>query len=178
MGRKKINKILGYALVTSMLVGTESDKVHSDTNGGTAKNTKVFPFEELRDGIYEVINITSYVEDGNLIGEKMARNAIGEKTRLKIENEKIFMTVYFNNSSYGFMSNIEVSYEEENLDVEENEENKSITFEVKSPDIKVKISLLISLMGRSVELFLFNDMNTATLVEDIANVNNFKVIST
>ena len=70
MGRKKINKILGYALVTSMLVGTESDKVHSDTNGGTAKNTKVFPFEELRDGIYEVINITSYVEEGNLIGEK------------------------------------------------------------------------------------------------------------
>ena len=176
MGRKKINKILGYALVTSMLVGTESDKEHSDNNSAI-KNTKVFPFEELRDGVYEVSNITSYVEEGNPIGEKMVRNAIREKTRLKIENEKIFMTVYFNNSSYGFMSNIEVSYEEEKLDVEENEDSKSINFEVKSPDIKVKISLLISLMGRSVELFLVNDMNTATLVGDITNVNNAEEIS-
>lgn len=172
MGIKKINKILGYALVTSMLVGTESDEKYPNTNIRGIKNIKVFPSEELMDGVYEVINITSYVEEGNPIGEKMARNAIEEKTRLKIENEKIFMTVYFNNSSYGFMSNIEVSYEEENLDVEENEESKSITFEVKSPDIKVKISLLISLMGRKVELFLVNDMNTATLIEDISTVNN------
>lgn len=175
LGRKKINKILGYALVTSMLVGVGADTVYAATNINS--RTAIVRSEGLRDGVYEVSNITSYVEEGNPIGEKMARNAIREKTRLKIENEKIFMTVYFNNSSYGFMSNIEVSYEEENLDVEENEDIKSITFEVKSPDIKVKISLLISLMGRSVELFLVNDMNTATLVGDITNVNNAEEIS-
>ena len=41
----------------------------------------------------------------------------------------------------------------------------------------MKISLLISLMVRSVELFLVNDMNTATLVGDITNVNNAEEIS-
>ncbi len=30
LGRKKINKILGYALVTSMLVGVGTDTVYAD----------------------------------------------------------------------------------------------------------------------------------------------------
>lgn len=172
MGRKKINKILGYAIVTSMLVGTDSNEKYSSTNIRRTNNSKVFPSEKLMDGLYEVKNITSYIEEGNPIGDKMSRNAIKEKTILKVENDKIFMTVYFNNSSYRFMNNIKVSCNGENLDVEENKESKSITFEVKSPYIKLKISLLISLMGRMVELFLFNNMNTATLVGDMENVND------
>ena len=44
--------------------------------------------EGLRDGIYEANNVTSYVEEGNSTGENMARNAIKEKTKFKIENGK------------------------------------------------------------------------------------------
>lgn len=175
MGRKKINKILGYALVTSMLVGVGADTVYAATNinGGSA----IVRSEGLRDGIYEANNVTSYVEEGNSTGENMARNAIKEKTKFKIENGKTLMTVYFNSSLYGFMNNIEVRAGGEDLKIEENKDDKSITFEVPSPDTKVKIGLFITMMGRKVELFLVNDMNTVNLLDEAPTINNAKDIS-
>ncbi len=175
MGRKKINKILGYALVTSMLVGVGADTVYAATsvNSGTA----IVRSEGLRDGIYEANNVTSYVEEGNSTGENMARNAVREKTKFRIEDGKTLMTVYFNSSLYGFMNNIEVSAGGEPLKIEENKDDKSITFEVPSPDTKVKIGLFITMMGRKVELFLVNDMNTVTLLDEAPTINNAKDIS-
>ncbi len=175
MGRKKINKILGYALVTSMLVGVGADTVYAATNINSG--SAIVRSEGLRDGIYEANNVTSYVEEGNSTGENMARNAIKEKTKFKIENGKTLMTVYFNSSLYGFMNNIEVSTGGETLKVEENKDDKSITFEVPSPDTKVKIGLFITMMGRKVELFLVNDMNTVTLLDEAPTINNAKDIS-
>ncbi|GAA0120368.1 NEAT domain-containing protein [Clostridium perfringens] len=175
MGRKKINKILGYALVTSMLVGVGADTVYAATNINSG--TAIVRSEGLRDGIYEANNVTSYVEEGNSTGENMARNAVKEKTKFKIENGKTLMTVYFNSSLYGFMNNIEVSTGGEALKVEENKDDKSITFEVPSPDTKVKIGLFITMMGRKVELFLVNDMNTVNLLDEAPTINNAKDIS-
>ncbi|EOU1741415.1 NEAT domain-containing protein [Clostridium perfringens] len=175
MGRKKINKILGYALVTSMLVGVGADTVYAATNINSG--TAIVRSEGLRDGIYEANNVTSYVEEGNSTGENMARNAVGEKTKFRIEDGKTLMTVYFNSSLYGFMNNIEVSAGGEALKIEENKDDKSITFEVPSPDTKVKIGLFITMMGRKVELFLVNDMNTVDLLDEAPTINNAKDIS-
>lgn len=175
MGRKKINKILGYALVTSMLVGVGADTVYAATNINSGST--IVRSEGLRDGIYEANNVTSYVEEGNSTGENMARNAIKEKTKFKIENGKTLMTVYFNSSLYGFMNNIEVRAGGEDLKIEENKDDKSITFEVPSPDTKVKIGLFITMMGRKVELFLVNDMNTVNLLDEAPTINNAKDIS-
>ncbi|EJT5917127.1 NEAT domain-containing protein [Clostridium perfringens] len=175
MGRKKINKILGYALVTSMLVGVGADTVYAATNINSG--SAIVRSEGLRDGIYEANNVTSYVEEGNSTGENMARNAIKEKTKFKIENGKTLMTVYFNSSLYGFMNNIEVRAGGEALKIEENKDDKSITFEVPSPDTKVKIGLFITMMGRKVELFLVNDMNTVNLLDEAPTINNAKDIS-
>jgi len=175
LGRKKINKILGYALVTSMLVGVGADTVYAATNINSG--TAIVRSEGLRDGIYEANNVTSYVEEGNSTGENMARNAVKEKTKFKIENGKTLMTVYFNSSLYGFMNNIEVSAGGEALKIEENKDDKSITFEVPSPDTKVKIGLFITMMGRKVELFLVNDMNTVNLLDEAPTINNAKDIS-
>ena len=175
MGRKKINKILGYALVTSMLVGVGADTVYAATNINIG--TAIVRSEGLRDGIYEANNVTSYVEEGNSTGENMARNAIKEKTKFRIEDGKTLMTVYFNSSLYGFMNNIEVSAGGEALKIEENKDDKSITFEVPSPDTKVKIGLFITMMGRKVELFLVNDMNTVNLLDEAPTINNAKDIS-
>lgn len=175
MGRKKINKILGYALVTSMLVGVGADTVYAATNINSG--TAIVRSEGLRDGIYEANNATSYVEEGNSTGENMARNAVGEKTKFRIEDGKTLMTVYFNSSLYGFMNNIEVSAGGEALKIEENKDDKSITFEVPSPDTKVKIGLFITMMGRKVELFLVNDMNTVDLLDEAPTINNAKDIS-
>ncbi|EOU1472297.1 NEAT domain-containing protein [Clostridium perfringens] len=175
MGRKKINKILGYALVTSMLVGVGADTVYAATNINSG--TAIVRSEGLRDGIYEANNVTSYVEEGNSTGENMARNAVGEKTKFRIEDGKTLMTVYFNSSLYGFMNNIEVSAGGEALKIEENKDDKSITFEVPSPDTKVKIGLFITMMGRNVELFLVNDMNTVNLLDEAPTINNAKDIS-
>lgn len=175
MGRKKINKILGYALVTSMLVGVGADTVYAATNINSG--TAIMRSEGLRDGIYEANNVTSYVEEGNSTGENMARNAVGEKTKFRIEDGKTLMTVYFNSSLYGFMNNIEVSAGGEALKIEENKDDKSITFEVPSPDTKVKVGLFITMMGRKVELFLVNDMNTVNLLDEAPTINNAKDIS-
>lgn len=175
MGRKKINKILGYALVTSMLVGVGADTVYAATNVNSG--TAIVRSEGLRDGIYEANNVTSYVEEGNSTGENMARNAVGEKTKFRVEDGKTLMTVYFNSSLYGFMNNIEVSAGGEALKIEENKDDKSITFEVPSPDTKVKVGLFITMMGRKVELFLVNDMNTVTLLDEAPTINNAKDIS-
>lgn len=175
MGRKKINKILGYALVTSMLVGVGADTVYAATNINS--RTAIVRSEGLRDGIYEANNVTSYVEEGNSTGENMARNAVGEKTKFRIEDGKTLMTIYFNSSLYGFMNNIEVSAGGEALKIEENKDDKSITFEVPSPDTKVKIGLFITMMGRKVELFLVNDMNTVNLLDEAPTINNAKDIS-
>ena len=175
MGRKKINKILGYALVTSMLVGVGADTVYAATNINSG--SAIVRSEGLRDGVYEANNVTSYVEEGNSTGENMARNAVGEKTKFRIEDGKTLMTVYFNSSLYGFMNNIEVRAGGEDLKIEENKDDKSITFEVPSPDTKVKIGLFITMMGRKVELFLVNDMNTVNLLDEAPTINNAKDIS-
>ena len=47
LGRKKINKILGYALVTSMLVGVGADTVYAATNINSG--TAIVRSEGLRD---------------------------------------------------------------------------------------------------------------------------------
>ncbi len=86
LGRKKINKILGYALVTSMLVGVGADTVYATTNVNSG--TAIVRSEGLRDGIYEANNVTSYVEEGNSTGENMARNAVGEKKSLGLKMAK------------------------------------------------------------------------------------------
>lgn len=176
MGRKKINKILGYALVTSMLVGAGADTVYAATNISDRNSVAVVQPQGLKDGIYEAKNITSYIEEGNSTGENMARNAIKDKTKFKVENGKTLMTVYFNSSLYGFMNNIEVSVGDEIIKINENKDDKSITFEVPSPDTKVKIGLFITIMGRKVELFLSNDMNTVTLLDEAPAINNAKDI--
>ena len=75
------------------------------------------------------------------------------------------------------MNNIEVSAGGEALKIEENKDDKSITFEVPSPDTKVKIGLFITMMGRKVELFLVNDMNTVNLLDEAPTINNAKDIS-
>ena len=158
-----------------MLVGVGADTVYAATNINSG--TAIVRSEGLRDGIYEANNVTSYVEEGNSTGENMARNAVGEKTKFRIEDGKTLMTVYFNSSLYGFMNNIEVSAGGEALKIEENKDDKSITFEVPSPDTKVKIGLFITMMGRKVELFLVNDMNTVNLLDEAPTINNAKDIS-
>ncbi|MGG5460250.1 NEAT domain-containing protein [Clostridium sp. B9] len=176
MGRKKINKILGYALVTSMLLGGITDTIYAATRGDETDNIAIVQNDGLSNGIYEVKNITSYIEPGNETGENMARNAIKEQSRFRVDNGKTTMTVYFNPSLYGFMNGFEVSVGESKLPVTENKEEKSITFEVPSPNTKVKIGLNISIMGRKVELFLANDMSTVTLIDGAPVINNAKDI--
>ncbi|WP_300351085.1 NEAT domain-containing protein [Clostridium sp.] len=175
MARKKINKILGYALVTSMLLGVGTDTVYAASNINDVNNA-IVKNEGLREGIYEVNNITSYAEPGNKIGENMARNAIKEKTRLKVENGKTTMTIYLSDNLYGFMKDFEVSIGDKPLKITENKNDKSITFEVPSPDTKVKVGLFITVMGRKVELFLVNNMNTLKLIDEAPVINNAKDI--
>lgn len=165
MLKRKVSQLLAAVMIATTVFSGNIVKVGatelSNVSSITAVENKV-----IANGEYQVNNTTEYIEAGNETGESMARQALKDKTVINVEDEKITMTLKFNESLYGFMENIKVSLDGQDLQGVNNSENKSITFEVPSVDAKVKVDMNISIMGREVSFYVTNDTSDLPLVEE------------
>ncbi len=159
MARERLNKVLSYALVTSMLMGEEKE-IKSKYKAST-KNKEILCIDN---GTYEVLNKTFYGEEKNLIGESMARNSVKEISHLIIDDNEIFMKIYLNESLAILMSEFQISINGEEIPFEENKEEKALIFKIPSLDTKVSLSLFVKVMWRKVNMFLENDLTTLVVI--------------
>lgn len=167
MIKRKASMLIAVALVTSVFIGggTGVRAFASELNN----NKEIV--EQLKGGIYEVENKTSYITPGNETGESMARRALEKTTKLTIKNGKTYMKLNFNKALYSFMQNIKVSIDGKDIKIKENKDDKSIEFEVPSPESKIHIGMFITAMGRDVEMFVVNDMSTLKTINEMPIIN-------
>lgn len=173
MIKKKICSLLAAMMISTLVLGNGGQVVHASTLG---ENTAIVLSETvIKNGTYEVNNTVEYDGD-NTTGSNMARNAVDEKTTIKVEDGKVTMTLIFNSDLYMFMKDIKVSLDGVNLNGVNNAEDKSITFEVPSVDSKVKVDMTVIAMGMDVAFYVTNDTSNLPVVEEEENTENGAVL--
>lgn len=161
MLRKKICRILSAIMIATSVFGAVTPVVKADViNETILKNEK-----QLQSGRYTVKNTTKYVEEGNATGEGMARKVLKEDSKIVVQNDKVLLTMYFDEGMFKMLSDIKVSMDDTELIAEVNNDEKSVTMEVPSVDSKVKVDVTVSMMGRQVSFYVENNMDTLTLEE-------------
>ncbi|CDM67412.1 Hypothetical protein CM240_0242 [Clostridium bornimense] len=160
MIKKKLTSILS-AIMISMAVLTTNVQVVNAQEVVKVSNTVT----NLEDGNYTIKNKTSYGSDSSH-GEEMARKIIGEESKIKVENGKINVTLTLNQQLYPMLQDIEVLLDGEKLDVEENAEERTLTFTVPSIDSKVVVSVGVKGMDHTQEFGVENDTTTLKKVEE------------
>lgn len=178
MLRKKLCKMLAALMVSTIVLGTNVQAVGATTvdaiaspsidNSGSEEENKG---NGLVNGTYTVKNETEYVEAGNTTGEYMARNSLKEDTIINVEEDKITMTLQFNEELYSMMKDIKVSLDGVDLNGVNDTTNKSITFEVPSVDAKVQVDMTVIAMGKEVSFFVTNDTSTIPTIDDSVEDN-------
>ena len=161
MLRKKICKLLSVIMIATSVFGAVTPVVKADViNETILKNEK-----QLQSGRYTVKNTTKYVEEGNATGEGMARKVLKEDSKIVVQNDKVLLTMYFDEGMFKMLSDIKVSMDDTELIAEVNNDEKSVTMEVPSVDSKVKVDVTVSMMGRQVSFYVENNIDTLTLEE-------------
>ena len=161
MLRKKICKLLSVIMIATSVFGAVTPVVKADVINASVLINK----EQLQSGIYTVKNTTKYVEEGNATGEGMARKVLKEDSKIVVQNDKVLLTMYFDEGMFKMLSDIKVSMDDTELIAEVNNDEKSVTMEVPSVDSKVKVDVTVSMMGRQVSFYVENNMDTLTLEE-------------
>ena len=161
MLRKKICRILSAIMIATSVFGAITPVAKADVINASVLINK----EQLQSGIYTVKNTTKYVEEGNATGEGMARKVLKEYSKIVVQNDKVLLTMYFDEGMFKMLSDIKVSMDDTELIAEVNNDEKSVTMEVPSVDSKVKVDVTVSMMGRQVSFYVENNMDTLTLEE-------------
>lgn len=170
MLRKKLCKMLAALMVSTIVLGSNVQAVGATERTNNIE-TGMAVEKKLQLGEYKVKNETQYVEAGNTTGESMARKALKEDTIINVEEDKITMTLQFNEELYPMMKDIKVSLDGVDLNGVNDTENKSITFEVPSIDAKVQVDMTVIMMGKAVSFFVTNDTSSIPTVDDSVEDN-------
>lgn len=170
MLRKKLCKMLTALMVSTIVLGSNVQAVGATERTNNIE-TGMAVEKKLQLGEYKVKNETQYVEAGNTTGESMARKALKEDTIINVEEDKITMTLQFNDELYPMMKDIKVSLDGVDLNGLNDTENKSITFEVPSIDAKVQVDMTVIMMGKAVSFFVTNDTSSIPTVDDSVEDN-------
>lgn len=170
MLRKKLCKMLAALMVSTIVLGSNVQVVEATERTNNIE-TEMAVEKKLQLGEYKVKNETQYVEAGNTTGESMARKALKEDTIINVEEDKITMTLQFNEELYPMMKDIKVSLDGVDLNGVNDTENKSITFEIPSIDAKVQVDMTIIMMGKEVSFFVTNDISTIPMIDDSVEDN-------
>ena len=118
----------------------------------------------LEDGKYKASNITRYYTDSEH-GNSSARRAIESETLIKVKNGKTYLTITFS-SMYSMLENISVSLDGKKLDIVEDSNARTVTFEVPSVDTEVLLGMNIKGMNHAVDFYVINDMDTLAKISE------------
>lgn len=166
MLKKKICQLLAAVMITTNVMGSNVHAVWA-TERTDVIDVQSFSEKKFQTGTYIVKNSTEYIGDStSSIGTSMARKALKEDTVITVSEDKTTMTLKFADDMYKMMKNIKATLDGVNLNSVNNEEDKSITFEVPSAEAKVRIDMTITIMGKEVSFLVTNDISTIPTIDN------------
>lgn len=166
MLKKKICQLLAAVMITTTVMGSNVHAVWA-TERTDVIDVQSFSEKKFQTGTYIVKNSTEYIGDStSSIGTSMARKALKEDTVITVSEDKTTMTFKFADDMYKMMKNIKATLDGVNLNSVNNEEDKSITFEVPSAEAKVRIDMTITIMGKEVSFLVTNDISTIPTIDN------------
>ena len=166
MLKKKICQLLAAVMITTTVMGSNVHAVWA-TERTDVIDVQSFSEKKFQTGTYIVKNSTEYIGDStSSIGTSMARKALKEDTVITVSEDKTTMTLKFADDMYKMMKNIKATLDGVNLNSVNNEEDKSITFEVPSAEAKVRIDMTITIMGKEVSFLVTNDISTIPTIDN------------
>lgn len=166
MLKKKICQLLAAVMITTTVMGSNVHAVWA-TERTDVIDVQSFSEKKFQTGTYIVKNSTEYIGDStSSIGTSMARKALKEDTVITVSEDKTTMTLKFADDMYKMMKNIKATLDGINLNSVNNEEDKSITFEVPSAEAKVRIDMTITIMGKEVSFLVTNDISTIPTIDN------------
>lgn len=171
MLKKKICKLLAAVMITTTVMGSNVHVVWA-TERTDVIDVQSFSEKKFQTGTYIVKNSTEYIGDStSSTGTSMARKALKEDTVITVSEDKTTMTLKFADDMYKMMKNIKATLDGVNLNSVNNEEDKSITFEVPSAEAKVRIDMTITIMGKEVSFLVTNDISTIPTIDNSSDKN-------
>lgn len=171
MLKKKICQLLAAVMITTTVMGSNVKAVWA-TERTDVIDVQSFSEKKFQTGTYIVKNSTEYIGDStSSTGTSMARKALKEDTVITISEDKTTMTLKFADDMYKMMKNIKATLDGVNLNSVNNEEDKSITFEVPSAEAKVRIDMTITIMGKEVSFLVTNDISTIPTIDNSSDKN-------
>lgn len=165
MVRNKVKKFLATALVVAATMSIGGNLVQASVISGEGSFIELAS-QILKDGEYEVNNVTNYLEEGNTTGQSMARKAVKEKSKVIVKNGVISVTTYFSEDLFPMMNNFKVSINGTDLNGKVDNETMSITYEIPSLDSKILMEMFIVVMGRPVSFNLSNNLDSLKLIKE------------
>ena len=166
MLKKKICQLLAAVMITTTVMGSNVHVVWA-TERTDVIDVQSFSEKKFQTGTYIVKNSTEYIGDStSSICTSMARKALKEDTVITVSEDKTTMTLKFADDMYKMMKNIKATLDGVNLNSVNNEEDKSITFEVPSAEAKVRIDMTITIMGKEVSFLVTNDISTIPTIDN------------
>lgn len=166
MLKKKICQLLATVMITTTVMGSNVQAVWA-TERTDVIDVQSFSEKKFQTGTYIVKNSTEYIGDStSSTGTNMARKALKEDTVITVSEDKTTMTLKFADDMYKMMKNIKATLDGVNLNSVNNEEDKSITFEVPSAEAKVRIDVTITIMGKEVSFLVTNDISTIPTIDN------------
>ena len=171
MLKKKICQLLAAVMITTTVMGSNVQAVWA-TERTEVIDVQSFSEKKFQTGTYIVKNSTEYIGDStSSTGTSMARKALKEDTVITVSEDKTTMTLKFADDMYKMMKNIKATLDGVNLNSVNNEEDKSITFEVPSAEAKVRIDMTITIMGKEVSFLVTNDISTIPTIDNSSDKN-------
>lgn len=171
MLKKKICQLLAAVMITTTVMGSNVQAVWA-TERTDVIDVQSFSEKKFQTGTYIVKNSTEYIGDStSSTGISMARKALKEDTVITVSEDKTTMTLKFADDMYKMMKNIKATLDGVNLNSVNNEEDKSITFEVPSAEAKVRIDMTITIMGKEVSFLVTNDISTIPTIDNSSDKN-------
>ena len=172
MLKKKICQLLAAVMITTTVMGSNVQAVWA-TERTDVIDVQSFSEKKFQTGTYIVKNSTEYIGDStSSTGTSMARKALKEDTVITVSEDKTTMTLKFADDMYKMMKNIKATLDGVNLNSVNNEEDKSITFEVPSAEAKVRIDMTITIMGKEVSFLVTNDISTIPTINNSSDKDN------
>lgn len=165
MVRNKVKKFLAAALIVAATISVGGNIVQASVVSQEGSFVELAS-QSLKNGEYEVNNVTNYVEESNTTGQSMARNAVKEKSKVIVKDGVISVTTYFSEDLFPMMNNFKVSINGNDLNGKVDSENMSITYEIPSLDSKVLMEMFIVVMGRQVSFNLSNNLDSLKLIKE------------
>lgn len=123
--------------------------------------------DNLEQGKYSIKNTVEYIGSGNAqIGNEMARKTLEEVSFLEVKDGEKILTLKFNKDQFKFIGDVNIIVDGKEVEVDLNREKAEAVIKVPSINSDIRVSVAVSIMGRTTTFKTSLLENTLTKIDD------------